>query len=136
MAFLYENIFSTSPEKQITATKIPTQLERFYIQDPTNATEWTGLTVYVGTNVRIRAILEDYSRGYWGSISEERNVAIYHKLNDGAWENIGFVTCKPATPMGDLYYILDKAGTHTFQARFGGDAKFAGCSKVVKAFAR
>lgn len=133
MPILYEQVFSKSPEKAVTAQKKPTSiLFDLWLGDPPirgMGTIISGTTQTVGTKITLSALLRSDGKTLPG-----KEVDFYHKINGGAW-------AKDATVVVDTYgyaeigYSLPVAGTHTWYAEFKGDAEYHGCAKAVKAFA-
>jgi len=134
MGILYEQVFSKSVEKVVTAQKKTTRVV-FYIQDPTDATEWTGRKLFVGQNVRLRGVLEWLGTdGVWRALSG-KPVYFYHKVDTGAYEELAHTIPVPPNVFADFVYTLAVVGTHTFYAEFKGDAEYEGCNKSAKVFA-
>ena len=134
---LYENVFAKSPEKKVVAAKIPTRFAWLSLlnEDATEVLE--DKTVYVGTVVRIAAYLQ-YQKpdGTWASLENKKgSVRFYHKLDNGAWEDLGTGDTPRSPSLYEKLYTLSKAGTHTFYAEFPGDDIYEGCSKQAKTFA-
>jgi len=131
---LFEQVFSKSPEKVVTAQKKSTRV-LFYIQDPTDATEWTGRTLFVGQNIRLRAVLEYLGAdAVWRALSGKA-IYWYRKVGTGAYEEIAHTIPVPPNVFADYIYTLAVVGIHTFHAEFKGDAEYEGCNKSAKIFA-
>jgi hypothetical protein len=86
----------------------------------------------------VAVLVDEFGRSLDG-----KSVDIYHRVDTGAAEKIRTVTIgttsdrgKPSHAGADIYYTLNKAGTHTFYAQFAGDETYEGCTKEVKAFAK
>jgi len=119
--------FSKSVEKAVNAQKKATRVT-FYIQDPTNTTEWTGQTLFVGQQVRLRAILEWQGLdGVWRALSGKA-IYFYHKVGAGAYEEVAHSIPVAPNVFADSIYTLAVPGSHTFYAEFKGDSEYAGCS--------
>ena len=135
---LYENVFSKSPEKAITAQKIPTKLECKLLN--LGRYEYpSGAVVYVGTEILVYANLYYQKPGGTWDWLPGKTINVYHRLNTGSWEKIGTITTgveDPGYGWGTLKYKLVAAGKHTFYNEFPGDATYVGCEKAVRAFAK
>lgn len=125
MPILYP--FSKSPEKQVTAQKIPTT-SGCYLRNITDTDTVEGKTLNVGTSILVAAGV--HAKGSW----LQKPVSIYHRLNAGAWEKLTTKTAPKDTV--DYPYTLTKAGIHTFYSEFAGDDTYEGCSKAVRLSAR
>ena len=132
MPITYEQVFSKSVEKVITAQKKPTEA-RCWLFDEAGTINLEGSTQWVNTKITIRVAVYEKLNGLT-SISKPLN--IYHRVDTGAWTKIATVT--PTVPPGsyDYKYTLDSAGTHSFYSEFAGDATHAGCSAIASLSAR
>jgi hypothetical protein len=135
---LYENVFSKSPEKGLTATKIPTKFAWLSLLSEDTYTDYENKTLYVGTVVRVCAYLQ-YQKpdGTWTSLENKKAlVHFFHKLDTGAWEDLGTGDTPRSASIYEKLYTLAKAGAHRFYAEFPGDDTYEGCKKAVRAFAK
>ena len=146
MPILYES-YSVSPEKGLTAQKIPTRTA-IYLWDVADGkivyTSVEGTTQFVGKQIAIVATMHAKVDGHahYPDMCYSK-IHIYHKLNTGPWELMRTVEiCRtseagaPSHGGADIFYTLTKAGTHTFYAKYDGTDKYAGSSKAAKTFAR
>lgn len=144
-SILYET-YAKSPEKGLSAEKIPTKAY-LYLKDKETEEVIEDTTQFVGNEIFIAALLHRWYEPAAGfmcvykdayrieQVTEGKVVGIYHRLNGGAWAKIGSVTIDRGCG-GRLDYVLTEAGRHDFYAKFEGTAYLAGCEKAAKTFAR
>jgi len=127
---------SVSPERALTGKKYETYAG-LALFDETWTRRIEDTTQFVGTRILLVGTLHAEPKYTCYADMEGLSLDVYHRLNTGPWEKIRTVklgvtsdTGKPAACGIDVYYTLAKPGTHTFQLRFAGTDKYAGCPPV------
>lgn len=129
MPILYP--FSKSDEAKLTAVKIGTKVAIGITRKDVPGSV-IGQSLPVGTELKIWSVIYP-APDYVGALSGKRHI-IYHKLDAGAWEKLLDKVVSGTSEF--VYYMLAKAGVHTFYAEFPGDDQYEGCSEAVQAFVR
>jgi hypothetical protein len=114
---------------------MPTRFTWLALLSEDTLTDYENKTLYVGTKVRIAAYLQ-YQKpdGTWANLENKKSlVHFYHKLDTGAWEDLGTGDTPRSASIYEIFYTLPKAGTHRFYAEFLGDDYYAGCPASAKA---